>query len=76
LDLTNSSFEKVGHDKRNKYDAAVSIYGVQLAEMYDLYFKDSKRMNLHLMVGEPVIRLTGYPSKVAKLLRRYDRGWI
>ena len=58
LDLTNSTFEKIGHDKRNKYNAAVSLHGVQLAEMHNLSFKDSKKLNLHLIVGEPVIRLT------------------
>ena len=34
-----------------------SIFGVQLAEMYDLEFKDSKKLNLHLIVGEPVIKI-------------------
>ena len=51
LDLTNSSFENVGHDKRNKYGAAVSIFGVQLAEMYDLEFKDSKKLYMLLATG-------------------------
>lgn len=57
LDLTNTSFTNVGHDKRNKHKASVSIFGVQLAEMENLEFKDSKKMNLHLIVGEPVIKL-------------------
>lgn len=57
LDLTNTTFTNVGHDKRNKHKASVSIFGVQLAEMNNLEFKDSKKMNLHLIVGEPVIKL-------------------
>lgn len=57
LNLTNTTFENVGHDKRNKEDAAVSIHGVQLAEINNLKFKDSKKLKLHLVVGEPVIKL-------------------
>ena len=57
LDLTNTTFENIGHDKRNREDAAVAIYGVQLAEMNNLKFKDSKKLKLHLVVGEPVIKL-------------------
>lgn len=58
LDLTNSSFDNVGHDKRNKYKTSVGIFGVQLAEMNNLSFKNSKKLDLHLIVGEPVIKLS------------------
>ena len=57
LNLKNSQFINVGHDKRNKNESAVELFGVQLAEMSDLKFKDSRKLNLHLIVGEPVIKL-------------------
>lgn len=58
LTLTNSTFENVGHDKRNKYNAALSIHGVQLAEMDNLKFDQCKLFNMHLVVGEPVINIS------------------
>lgn len=57
LKLRNTEFFNVGHDKRNKYNAALSIHGVQFAEMENLNFKDSKKVKMHLVVGEPVIKL-------------------
>ncbi len=55
LDLHNTSFDNVGHDKRNKYQATMNLHGVQIADMRKLEFKDSKKINLHLIVGEPII---------------------
>ena len=57
FELNNTTFTNVGHDKRNKHDAAISLHGVQYADMKDLDIKDSKKINLHLIVGEPVIML-------------------
>jgi len=56
LDLHNTNFDNVGQDKRNKYQAAMNLHGVQLADMQNLNFKDSKKINLHLIVGEPIIK--------------------
>jgi len=58
LKLKDSSFDNVGHDKRNKNDAAVLIHGVQLAHMNNLNFLNSKKLKMHLIVGEPVIQLS------------------
>ncbi len=57
LDLTNSTFDNVGNDKRNKENAAVALHGVQLADMNNLTFKDSKKLDLHLVVGDPLISI-------------------
>ena len=38
LDLTNTTFKNVGFDQRNKYNAAVTLHGVQLANMNRLSF--------------------------------------
>jgi len=55
LEIYNTTFDNVGNDKRNKEDAAVAIHGVQVARMNNLTFKDSKKLDIHLVVGEPVI---------------------
>lgn len=57
LKLNNSLFDNVGNDKRNKNETAVELHGVQLAEIDNLKFKDSRKLKLHLIVGEPVIKL-------------------
>ena len=38
-------------------DAALSLHGVQFTEMNNLDFKDSKKVNLHLVVGEPIVNI-------------------
>ena len=55
--LTDSKFENVGHDKRNKNESAIHIHGVQHAEFENLTIKDSRKIHLHLIVGDPVIKL-------------------
>ena len=57
LKMHNSNFDNVGHDQRNKDNAAVLLHGVQLADMENLSFRDSRKIKLHLIVGEPVIKL-------------------
>ena len=56
--LTDSSFEHVGKDKRNKNQTAIDLSGVQLAELNNVNISDSEKLNLHLIVGEPVIKLS------------------
>ena len=58
LTLSDSQFDNVGHDKRNKNEAAVLIHGVQLAKMSNLSFNESRKIKMHLAVGDPVIKLT------------------
>ncbi len=55
--LSDSKFVNVGHDKRNKNDSAIHLHGVQHAELSNLEITDSKKINLHLIVGDPVIKL-------------------
>lgn len=57
LEIEHSVFDNVGHDKRNKYDAAVSLYGVQEIDIKNNIFKDSKAINMHLVVGEPIVKV-------------------
>ena len=57
LYLTNSDFTNVGHDKRNANESAIHIHGVQYAEMENLNINNSRKIHMHLIVGEPVIKL-------------------
>jgi len=57
LQLASCTFDNVGNDKRNKYQAAVHIHGVQYANMENLELKNSKKINMFLTVGDPVIQV-------------------
>ncbi len=57
LDLHDTTFDNIGHDKRNKYKASVSLHGVQYADMRNLNFNEVKKVNLHLIVGDPIIKI-------------------
>ena len=57
LKMSESTFDNVGHDVRNKDKAAIVLHGVQFAEINNLSLKDSKKIKLHLIVGDPVIKL-------------------
>lgn len=58
LNFTNSALENVGHDSHNRYESAISLYGVQLADIREINVKDSEKFNLHLIVGDPVINIS------------------
>lgn len=58
LEMSNTSFEDVGHDKRNKTQAAVALHGVQYADMKGLSFTNTKKLDMHLVVGDPVIKIS------------------
>lgn len=57
LQLNNSTFENVGHDKRNKFKSTIALHGVQYADMNNIQFQNSKKLDMHLVVGEPVIKI-------------------
>ena len=76
LSLKNSTFESVGHDKRNRHQASVSLHGVQLAEMENLTFTDCKVLDLHLVVGEPIIKVTNSVFNNSEGLRSNDDAYI
>ena len=57
LDMSNTTLNNVGHNKRNKHGAAVALHGVQYADMENLSFTKSKKLDLHLVVGEPIIKI-------------------
>ncbi|MCL4124448.1 UNVERIFIED_CONTAM: hypothetical protein GTU68_056831 [Idotea baltica] len=57
LEIDHNVFDNVGFGKKNKYDAAISLYGVQETDIRDNIFKDSKAINMHLVVGEPIVKV-------------------
>ena len=66
--MSDSSLENVGQDKRNKNESAIDLFGVQHAELNNLKISNSEKMNLHLIVGDPVIKLDNIEFKNAELI--------
>ena len=57
LEIKHCVFDKVGNSKRNKYDASISTYGVQVNYIENNIFKDSKPIKMYLVVGEPIVNI-------------------
>ena len=57
LEMEHNVFDVVGHDKRNKYDASVSLYGVQVVDVKNNIFNKSLGLTMHLVVGEPIVHV-------------------
>ena len=57
LEMEHNIFNHVGYGKKNKYDASISLYGVQVTGIENNIFKDSKAINMHLVVGEPIVKI-------------------
>lgn len=57
LQLSNSNFQNVGGDKRNKAAASVSLHGVQVAMITGCDFTDCQPLKLHLVVGDPITKV-------------------
>jgi len=56
--LTRCTFDEIGSDpKWNKTGASIRLHGVQVAQITDCIFDDSKPLQLHLVVGEPVVAI-------------------
>ena len=55
--ISDSDFTDVGNDQRNKNESAIHLHGIQYAELNNLSIQDSRKLHLHLIVGEPVIKL-------------------
>lgn len=57
LEVNHCVFDNVGNGKRNKYNASLSTYGVQVNQIKNNIFNKSKGVKLHLIVGDPVVQL-------------------
>ena len=58
LRMNGNSFKSIGHDKRNRTGASVALHGVQIALLDHNQFKNSQPIKLHMVVGEPITRIT------------------
>lgn len=57
LEIDHNVFDNVGHGKRNKYNASISLYGVQVDTIENNIFNNSKGINIHLVVGGPIVNV-------------------
>ncbi|MBU2996475.1 DUF4957 domain-containing protein [Cellulophaga baltica] len=57
LEIDHNLFDNVGHGKKNKYKTAISLYGVQVNDIENNIFNNSKGLNMHLVVGEPIVNI-------------------
>ena len=57
LELDHNVFDNIGHGKKNKYNSAISLYGVQVNDINNNIFNNSKAMQMHLVVGEPIVNI-------------------
>ncbi|TXG38603.1 chondroitinase-B domain-containing protein [Seonamhaeicola maritimus] len=57
LEVDHNVLDNVGHGKKNKYQVAISLYGVQVNDINNNIFNNSKGLNMHLVVGEPIVNV-------------------
>ena len=59
LELRSSVLDSVGHNARNKTAASIRLLGVQVADVHDNEFIDSRPIRVTHTVGDPVTRIEG-----------------
>ncbi len=57
LEVDHNVFNNVGFGKKNKYGVAMSLYGVQVNDIQNNNFTNTKGLNMHLVVGEPIVNV-------------------
>ncbi|MEN3324801.1 chondroitinase-B domain-containing protein [Mariniflexile soesokkakense] len=57
LEMDHNVFDNVGFGSKNKYEAAMSLYGVQVIDIENNIFNKTKGLKMHLVVGEPVVNI-------------------
>ncbi|MEM5567078.1 chondroitinase-B domain-containing protein [Psychroserpens sp. AS72] len=57
LEVDHNVFNNVGFGKKNKYGVAISLYGVQVNDIQNNNFNNTKGLNMHLVVGEPIVNV-------------------
>lgn len=57
LELGHNVFDNVGKGNRNKFRASISLYGVQVNDISNNIFINSKAIQMHLVVGEPIVNI-------------------
>lgn len=56
--IERCTFDEIGADKRNQTGASVRLHGTQMVRIDACVFDDSKPVELHLVVGDPVVDVT------------------
>ena len=59
LELRSSVLDSVGHNARNKTAASIRLLGVQIADIHDNEFIDSRPIRVTHTVGDPITRIGG-----------------
>ncbi|WP_435133078.1 chondroitinase-B domain-containing protein [Formosa sp. A9] len=57
LEMEHNVFHNIGFGKRNAYNAAVSLYGAQEIDITNNIFDHTKAIDMHLVVGEPIVNV-------------------
>ncbi len=57
LTFDHNVIDNVGHGKRNNNKKAITLVGVQNAEIKNSIFKNSKGIQMHLVVGGPIAKV-------------------
>ena len=57
LEVRSSVLDSVGHNARNKTDASIRMLGVQVADIHDNEFIDSRPIRVTHTVGDPITRI-------------------
>ncbi|SIS74648.1 poly(beta-D-mannuronate) lyase [Zobellia uliginosa] len=77
LEVDHNVFDKVGFGKKNKYKSAISLYGVQEIDIKNNIFRDSKAIQMHLVVGEPIVKVRNNAlSNSEKLVVTGDQKYL
>ncbi len=59
LEIRSSVLDSVGHNARNKTAASIRLLGVQMADIHDNEFIDSRPIRVTHTVGDPITRIGG-----------------
>lgn len=59
LEVRSSVLESVGHNARNRTAASIRLLGVQVADIHDNEFIDSRPIRVTHTVGDPITRIAG-----------------
>lgn len=57
LEIDHNVLSNVGYGTKNKYGAAISLYGVQVNYIQNNIFNKTKGLSMHLVVGEPIVEI-------------------
>ena len=69
LSIDHCSFENIGFGSRNKYNAALNLYGVQDIDIKNSTFRNTKDLKMHLVVGEPIVNISDVEIEKASMIK-------